>query len=154
MIVWRIAADTPAYEAHDLSGRGAQMHGGRWNRPGRAVVYASSSIALAALETLVHLNAGGLPLNRYLVAIEVPERLWAARAVLSDLPVGWDAIPEGRVSLDLGDAWLRGAASAVLQVPSVVVPEEFNVLINPMHPDAGSIKAVKRRAWRYDGRVG
>ncbi len=151
--VWRIAADTPRFEAHDLSGLGAQLHGGRWNRPGRPVVYAASSVALACLETLIHLNAAGLPLNRYLVRIDIPDALWAARRELKGPPTGWDAIPEGRVSLDLGDAWLRAADSAVLVVPSVVVPEEMNVLLNPLHADARLLSANKLRAWRYDGRL-
>jgi RES domain-containing protein len=154
--LWRIAIDAREYEAHDLSGKGAETTGGRWNRPGRPVVYAASSIALACLETVVHLNAGGLPLNRFLVRIDVPDGVWAARQVRSqgDLPVGWDAIPEGKVSLDLGDAWLQSEATALLVVPSVVVPEEPNVLINPRHPHARRLRASKLRAWRYDGRLG
>jgi RES domain-containing protein len=69
------------------------------------------------------------------------------------LPVGWDAIPEGRVSVDVGSAWLNAAASALACVPSVVVPEEFNILVNPKHPDAASIRARKVRRWLYDGRL-
>lgn len=153
--LWRIAADTARYEAHDLSGQGAELHGGRWNRPGRAVVYAASSIALACLETIVHLNQGGLPLNRFLVRLDVPDELWAARRSLApaDLPVGWSAVPEGKVSLDVGDAWLRRGEPALLAVPSVIVPEEFNLLINPAHPQAARIRAHKLRPWHYDGRV-
>lgn len=153
--VWRIGSDTPTYEADDLSGKGAERSGGRWNRPGRPVVYAASSIALACLETMVHLNQGGLPLNRYLVRIEVPQGIWAQRRTLKavDLPVGWNAIPEGKVSLDAGDAWLKNGAEAILLVPSVVVPEESNALINALHPDAKQIKATKIRPWLYDGRI-
>lgn len=152
--VWRIATDTPAYVADDLSGAGAERTGGRWNSPGRAVVYASSSIALACLETIVHLNAGGLPLNRFLVRIDVPQDVWRRREQRSPdtLPVGWTAIPEGRVSIDAGNAWLDAARSAVLVVPSVIVPEETNVLVNPRHPDAARLRAAKLRPWQYDGR--
>ena len=75
--VWRIATDTPNYEADDLSGAGAKATGGRWNEKGMAVVYASETRALACLETFVHLNAGGLPLNRYLVAITISDVIWA-----------------------------------------------------------------------------
>jgi RES domain-containing protein len=152
--LWRIAADTPLWEAHELSGKGAELHGGRWNRPGRAVVYTSSSISLACLETMVHLGQHGLPLNRFLVAVEVPPDLWRARRILepAKLPVGWSSIPEGKVSLDLGDAWLTSCDSALLCVPSVIVPEEFNVLINVTHPDASRTVAKKVRPWHYDGR--
>lgn len=153
--VWRIATDTPTYEAHDLSGKGAEMNGGRWNRVGHPVVYASSNIALACLETVVHLNQAGLPLNRFLVRIDVPDGVWAARRILgvADLAVGWSAIPEGKVSLDAGDAWLLAGNPAVLLVPSAIVPEEFNVLINARHSDAGVINAIKLRPWLYDSRV-
>lgn len=155
MRLWRIAADTPAYEAHDLSGKGAESTGGRWNRAGRPAVYASGTVALAALETFVHLNAHALPLNRFLVAIDVPPSVWQHRRVFraQDLPVGWTATPEGVVTLDAGDAWLREARCAVLVVPSVVVPEEWNVVINPLHPQARRIKARKVRPWHYDRRM-
>lgn len=155
VVLWRIATDTPEYEAHDLGGKGAEKTGGRWNRPGRPVVYSASSVALACLETVVHLNAAGLPLNRFLVRIEVPDELWQARRTLTpaDLPVGWSAIPEGKVSLDIGDGWLQDARTALLAVPSVIVPEESNVLINPLHPQAAGIHAAKVRPWFYDQRL-
>ena len=155
MVLWRIATDTREYEAHDLSGKGAERTGGRWNRPGRPVVYTASSVALACLETVVHLNAGDLPLNRFLVRIEVPDELWQARRTLTPaaLPVGWSAIPEGRVSLDAGDRWLHEVSTVLLEVPSVIVPEEFNALINPLHPDARLIRAAKVRPWFYDQRL-
>lgn len=153
--LWRIASDTPQWEAHDLSGKGAQASGGRWNRPGRPMLYCAGSIALAALETVVHLETDDLPLNRFLVAMEVPDEVWAARTVHSaaTLPVGWTARPEGKVSLDIGDAWLAGGASALLQLPSVIVPEEHNVLVNPRHADAARCQSRKLRAWFFDERL-
>lgn len=153
-VLWRIAADTLTYGADDLSGQGALIAGGRWNDIGSPVVYLSSSIALAALETLVHLGASGLPLNRYLVRIDVPDSIWNKRQVVSDPPIGWDAIPPSRTSIHAGEAWLRSRASALLEVPSVVVPEEHNVLLNPAHPAAKSIVAIKVRKWQYDPRTG
>ena len=90
MILWRIATDTKTYESDDLSGTGAKSSGGRWNAPGDAVVYTSETQALACLETVVHLNAGGLPLNRILVAITIPAAIWAAARTetQASLPVG------------------------------------------------------------------
>lgn len=152
--LWRIATDTPKYTADDLSGAGAKASGGRWNRPGNAVLYTAGTRALACLETVVHFNAGGLPLNRYLVEIQVPAADYEARTQASaSLPVGWDAIPEAKVSLDYGDAWLAGGATLLLEVPSVIVPEEFNLLINPAHPHAKNVKATKVRKWTYDARL-
>ena len=153
--LWRIAADTPGYEADDLSGAGARITGGRWNAPGSAVVYTSGSIALACLETVVHFNAGGLPFNRYLVAIDIPDPVWAAARLetSASLPIGWDADPAGRVSIGLGTGWIASGASALLIVPSIIVPEEINILINPVHPDASGITAGKVRKWTYDPRL-
>lgn len=155
MILWRIATDTKSYEADDLSGTGAKISGGRWNAEGDAVVYASESRALACLETIVHLNAGGLPLNRYLVSVTIPDAVWAqARTeTVASLPVGWDADPAGRASIAFGTAWLRSAVTALLRVPSVIVPEECNVLINPLHPDSSAVVAAKVRRWLYDPRL-
>lgn len=153
--LWRIATDTPDYTADDLGGKGAEISGGRWNRKGTRVLYTSTTIALACLETIVHLNAGGLPLNRYLVEIIIPPAAWKARTVASpsDLPVGWDAEPAGKISLDYGMGWLSSRKTLLLQVPSVIVPEEANVLINPAHPGATRITATKRRRWLYDPRL-
>jgi RES domain-containing protein len=153
--VWRIAADSPRYPADDLSGAGAKASGGRWNAAGRAVLYASTTRALACLETVVHLNAGGLPLNRYLVEIAIPAGVWAAarRETASSLPVGWDAEPASLTSVAFGNAWLDEKAAALLVVSSVIVPEEFNVLIDPSHPDATGIRGRKLRKWLYDPRL-
>jgi len=151
---WRIGTDTPTYAADDASGSGAKITGGRWNRKGTPMVYAASTIALACLETLVHLGAGGLPLNRYLVRLDIPEDVWEAaqRYSAASAPVGWDAVPAGKSSLDAGEAWLATGASALLLVPSIVVPEECNVLVNPTHPDAAALKWSKVRRWLYDAR--
>jgi RES domain-containing protein len=153
--VWRIATDTKSYEANDLSGAGAKNTGGRWNAAGDPLVYASETQALACLETVVHLNAGGLPLNRYLVSVTIPAAVWADARMETpgSLPVGWDADPSGRASIQFGAAWIRSMVSALLRVPSVIVPDEYNVLINPLHPDSRAIVAVKIRKWLYDPRL-
>jgi RES domain-containing protein len=153
--VWRIATDTPDYGADDLSGKGAEKTGGRWNRKGTPLLYFSTSIALACLETLVHI-AGGmpLPLNRYLVCVAISPKAWQKRVVFEPTAnVGWDAEPPGLVSIDWGTQWARSADSLLAEVPSVIVPEESNVLINPAHAGAARLKARKLRQWRYDLRL-
>ena len=154
-VVWRIATDTRLYEADDLTGAGAKTTGGRWNEAGAGLVYASETRALACLETVVHLKAFGLPLNRYLVEVVIPDDIWSAAQVESkaSLPVGWDADPAGRASIQLGTGWIRSLRSAVLVVASVIAPEETNVLINPAHPDSHRITASKIRRWLYDPRL-
>jgi RES domain-containing protein len=154
--LWRIATDTADYGSDDLMGKGAQVTGGRWNRKGVPMIYASTSIALACLETLVHLKGGlPLPLNRYLVRIDLPQASWDARTVFDPAAhVGWDAEPPGLVSLDWGTHWTQGRSSVLAQVPSIVVPEEPNVLIHSRHPDLVGLTATKVRKWTYDPRLG
>ena len=151
----RIAADTAEYPADDLSGGGAEATGGRWNARGHAVLYTSTTRALACLETVVHLNAGGLPLNRYLVEIAISDPVWSAarRETQASLPVGWDAEPASLTSIRFGTDWLAAKRSVLLVLPSAIVPEEFNVLINPAHPDAAGITSAKIRKWLYDPRL-
>jgi RES domain-containing protein len=150
--VWRIAVEAPTHAANDLSGTGARMTGGRWNSKGTPVVYSAANIALATLETVYYLSGGGLPFNRYLVRIDIPDAVWAARQVLDPLPGGWDAIPAGMTARTAGDAWIASGATALLLVPSVIVPDEYNVLINPQHGDAAAIVATTLKRWIYDPR--
>ena len=82
--IWRIAVDAPNYLADDLSGEGAKRSGGRWNRCGLPVVYCASNVSLCVLETIVHIQTDDLPLNRYLVEVNIPDALWKSRLVLED----------------------------------------------------------------------
>ncbi len=119
------------------------------------MVYASDSRSLACMETVVHLSGGdSLPLNRYLVEVSIPIAVWKSRIELDPADhVGWDAEPPGRVSMDWGTAWVQGKTTLLARVPSVIVPEENNILINPWHPDVAKIAAVKIRRWTYDQRL-
>ena len=125
MIVWRIAASTPDFSAEDLSGGGAAATGGRWNPVGIPVLYCASTISLAYLETLVHMNlAGPMPRNRFKIEIEIPDTSWAARLIASahasTFPRDWNAHPVAGGSVEYGEKWLLGAAGLVLVVPSLV----------------------------------
>lgn len=152
MNLWRIAAETRRYAADDLSGKGAALRPGRWNDEGHPVVYAALTPALAVLETVAHIDDGGLPLNRFLVRIEVAEPVWQAREErrIDELPAAWSAIPAGRASVEIGSKWLAAGVSAILLVPSVIVPEERVALVNPAHPAARSIGAQVVRRFEYD----
>lgn len=138
-----------------MSGKGAASKGARWNHPGELVTYAATSISLAAWETRAQFARGAaLPWNRFLVRIDVPDDVWAARPMLSrPPPAGWNAIPEGMVSRNEGSAWLKAGTSALLAVPSVIIDEEDNILINPAHVDSVRIVASKLRRFVYDHRV-
>lgn len=160
-VLYRLASETPNYAADDLSGAGAAQTGGRWNAVGSPVVYCAHSRALAYLETLVHLLpalAAGIPppKNRCMIEIDVPNSVWSNRHVAkkdSKFPGGWNVLPVGKGSVDYGTAWLAAKTSALLVVPSIIVPEEENVLINPLHPDAKSTSAVNTGYWQFDHRL-
>lgn len=143
MRLWRIAAETREYPATDLSGAGAARHPGRWNDYNEAVVYCAPTVAMAVLETAAHVDDSGLPLNRCLVEIEVPGATWAGREEMkvAELPATWAAIPAGRASVKTGSDWLASLRSAIVIVPSVIVPEEWISLINPAHAEARAITA-------------
>ncbi len=141
--LWRIAAETRLYKADDLSGAGAAKHPGRWNEEGDAVVYASPTRALAVLETAAYIDDASLPLNRFLLRIDVPKAAWAKRQILDAAAIdpAWRPIPAGRASARLGHDWYVSNKSALLLVPSVIVEEESNVLINPKHAGVAGMTA-------------
>jgi len=150
--LWRIAAETRQYSATDLSGGGAANRPGRWNDDKEPVVYCAPAIAMAVLETAAYVDDSGLPLNRFLVEIDVPDAVWAKREEIDSakLPAAWAAIPAGRASVKVGSNWLSSLASPILLLPSVIVPEESVSLINPKHPDASKITAKVLRLFEYN----
>lgn len=154
VLLWRIAKETSDYRADDMSGAGAAKIGSRWNLAGTPVVYSASSIALAALELYMHLGAISKLRNYYLVRIAVPVDIWSARKSVDTFFIPtWGAVPPGRSSMSFGTTWVHGGSSLLLEVPSVVVPEELNVLINPKHPDAASIAVSVERPFQFDPRM-
>jgi len=146
---WRIVRET--HLAAAFSGEGAAKFGGRWNSRGVAVVYASATRALAALELLVHLNPPVF-FKCKIIGLEFEENL-VERMKPADLPADWRMEPPPVSSQRLGDAWVREDRSPVLAVPSVIVPEEFNYLLNPVHPDFKRVKLGKPRDFAFDPRL-
>lgn len=152
MKLWRIAAQTLTYTADDLSGKGAAKFPGRWNDSGEHAVYCAPTIAMAVLETAAHINDAGLPLNKFLVEIDVPDAVWANRTerLTSSVPVTWLAIPPGQASVQIGSKWLSDGATTILAVPSVIVPEEFVCVINPARCAVDGITAKVVRLFEYN----
>ena len=148
MHVYRICR--AAYGA--LDGEGARLYGGRWNSPSRPVVYTSASLALAALEYLVHLDPDLAPSDLVALTIDVPDALTVEALDVARLPAGWSAVPEHPACAGAGDAWATAAASVGLRVPAASIPEEQGVL-NPRHPDMARVAVVRRRAFSYDPRL-
>jgi RES domain-containing protein len=147
---WRIVKTR--YADHAFTGEGARLYGGRWTSPGVRVVYASSSLSLATLEILVHLQSSG-PLTYYSVCtVDFPAGLIEEIDVRA-LPETWREYPAPVELRQLGDGWIRGESSVVLKVPSVIVPEEHNYLLNPRHRDFFSLSFSEPEPFDVDSRL-
>jgi RES domain-containing protein len=144
---WRLVRRERAGDA--FSGEGARLFGGRWNSPGTAVVYTSDTLSLAALETLVHINPQ-LPLDYVAFPVEFEDALVES---LEELPSGWKNHPPPPAAQQVGNAWAKSARSAVLAVPSVLVPVQRNFLLNPAHPDFRRIRIGAAKPFAFDSRL-
>lgn len=140
----------PAYAASALSGEGARLYGGRWNPPGWRCVYAAESRALAVLELLVHLTGRSRGLTYRLLTLEVDKK---APSETPSLPSDWAAQPAGKSSQTIGLDWLKAARSPAMRVPSVLIPEEHNLLLNPAAPGFKKIRIIEEREFQLDLRL-
>lgn len=141
------------HKASAFTGEGARLNGGRWNSPGKAVVYTSSSLSLATLEVLVHLEDPEVLANLFSWAsLEIPPDMLETLQP-ETLPAGWNDHESNRISRPIGDSWLRTMRSAALAVPSVVTPGEWNYLLNPVHSDFPRIQTSPFAPFRPDPRL-
>lgn len=134
-----------------FSGIGAAKSGGRWNSPGRRAVYVSSTRSLSVLETLVHLDIGALPLSFVSIPVSFrPDQIEVLDR--SILPEHWKD-PSALELRAIGDEWLGSMRSIALQVPSVIIPQEFNFVLNPEHPKFSTIVQGSPEDFRFDPRL-
>lgn len=149
---WRLVPPRHGARQGAFSGEGARLFGGRWNTPGTALVYTSSSLSLAALETLVHADRGRFERDYVTFKLELPEALVL---MLSDrdLPDDWRARPSSEGAQRIGNAWAAAQASVALSVPSVIVPSERNYLLNPLHPRFAELVIEPPAPFRFDERL-
>jgi RES domain-containing protein len=148
--LWRIIQRKYAQEA--FSGEGSAKYGGRWNQKGTAVVYCSESVSLAQLEVLVRTQQAKDLALYVLIEARVPEELIETLPHV-DLPDDWNALPESNSTRELGTKWAAEKRSAVLGVPSVVIPSEFNFLLNPEHPNFSKIEIGIPKPVGWDPRL-
>ena len=153
MIVYRVEREKHLQTT--LSGIGASMAKGyRWNSLNTKLVYTAESRALAILEVSVHLDLSeDLPLDRFYVEIEIPDELTILEVNIEDLPVDWDSKPPTNVTQAIGDDFVIENEGAILKVPSSIVPQEFNYLINPNHPDFKKIRLINQAQMTFDSRL-
>jgi len=149
MILWRLTRRPYA----DPSGKGGEVFDARWHTRGRPVVYLAATAALALLEVRVHLELlpGSLPDDYVLMRVDAPDDVEFRAIRPGDLPDGWQESEE--LCRPFGDAWLEGAGSALLRVPSAIIEVEHNVLLNPRHPDAARVQVEEITAFRWDQRL-
>ena len=136
-----------------LDGEGARLWGGRWNEPGRPVVYTSAALSLAALEYLVHVDPDLAPTDLVALTLELPDEVATETVDAAALPTDWAHAPEPAACRALGDAWLRAGRTVALRVPAAPVPEEWNVLLDPRHADMGRVTVVGERTFWFDPRL-
>jgi RES domain-containing protein len=142
-----------ADERHPIwDGTGAALIGGRWNSPGKPVIYGSLTYSCALLEVLAHANIGRIPSTQRYVIVVVPDGVSIQIADENSLPEGWDA-ENSTPARDFGDQWLKEAKSAILIVPSVVAKLDRNALVNPIHPDAKKLIVSEPKEVIWDRRL-
>lgn len=152
MRVYRV--ERKRYLDTTLTGIGASMSEGyRWNSINTKIVYTAASRALAMLEVAVHLDLSeDLPEDRLYVEIEIPDEISIQEVSLHDLPEYWDAKPPTIVTQTIGDDFVHYNEAAILKVPSSIVPQEYNYLINPNHPDSKKILVINSSPMKFDER--
>ena len=147
---WRIVKSRHASTAFD--GEGARLYVGRWNSPGTRMVYTSSTISLAVLEVLVHLQEASLLSSYSLISADFDDT-FVERLDHSMVPDGWRTYPAPSELQRIGDEWVRSQRHAVLEVPSVIVERESNYLLNPAHPDFSSVVIGEPEPFTFDERL-
>jgi RES domain-containing protein len=153
----RLYRITPGRFAHDMTGEGARLYGGRWSPPGIPVIHTTESVALAALEFLVHQKSlSALPRDIRLVAFELDDSASITTFPLTELPPNWHHYMPPASLKEIGRAWASAAESVALRVPSAVIPQgvERNVLVNPRHPDVNLFQLLEITPFRFDERIG
>ena len=150
MIVYRLCRES---YANDLSGRGAEINGGRWNGKGTPALYTSASRALCAIEIVVHVPAGIIPKDYFMVSISIPDNEAIDTINLKNLPANWNNNPISGSTQRIGNAFLAEQKALALKVPSAIIKDEWNYIINPMHPNFKKVKIINIEPFTFDTRL-
>ena len=150
MIVYRLSR---ARFSKDLSGRGAELAGGRWNSKGTPMLYTSDSIALCTVEVAVHMPLGIVPLDYQLVHIRIPDEIEIKELPETILPEDWKSFPHSNATQVIGDEFIVAQEALVLKVPSAAVQGTYNYLVNPRHKDFNAVTIVATEPFEFDKRL-
>lgn len=150
MIVYRITKE----DHSALDGMGGLYGPGRWHKKGNLVIYTSEHASLAAWEKIVHVASfENLPNNLLLVEIEIPDRIKIQTVPQTVLTDGWDSFPFASETVNYGTSFLQAKEHLALKVPSVIIPSEYNIILNPLHPDIHFCKVISKTPFIFDKRV-
>lgn len=152
MTTHRFFRIAPNQFAHDMTGRGAELYGGRWNKKGTPAVYAAQSIALATLEKLVH-TEGIVPVEHSLMALDEVDMAEVKQFNMSDLSESWFTMANTAQSQQFAMDHLFTPGRLGILVPSIVVPEEHNLVLNPRHPKMANVRISRLRPFDLDHRL-
>ena len=150
MIVYRLANKK---HAEDLSGIGAEITGGRWNFKGTRILYTADSRALCLAEIAVHTPIGVMPKDYFLITIEIPDSTPTIQIEVESLSKDWRKFPYSKTTQDFGDNIITQNEYLLIKVPSAVVQGDYNILINPLHPDFGKIRITRKEKFDFDERL-
>jgi RES domain-containing protein len=151
MRLWRICRKP--FARKPLDGQGGLITAGRWHTPRRLIVYTSESLALASLEVLVHCDLDLMPGDFIAIEILIPSATKIVTLTQSDLPRNWRRHPAPLTLARLGNRWLDEGRTAILRVPSALVPTESNYLLNPLHPAFREFEVSRRLKFAFDERL-
>lgn len=149
MLVYRLSQRK---YAQDLSGKGAELFGGRWNNIGNAMLYTAENVALCLVEIAVHTPYGLIPKDYMLITIEIPDGSLLDLAK-EELPADWDSVPNGAATQAIGDQFIQDNQYLGIRVPSAVVKQENNILLNPAHHLMKEVKVVDVEPFEFDSRM-
>ena len=137
----------------DLSGKGAALKGASWNSPGVEIIYTALNRSLAMAEVAVHFTYATLPSDYVMIAIFIPDDTSILKLSPTDLPPDWNAFPHSISTQTIGDQFIAGHRYCLLQIPSVVIQGDYNILINPNHPEFSRIRVISAEKFPFDKRI-
>jgi RES domain-containing protein len=138
--------------AHQLTGEGAKLHGGRWNSIGTACIYTAESMSLCVLEYAANVSLHQMPASLTITVYTLPEKSWQEFS-LDKLPPNWQEIPAPAETQEWGSTKLQQTASLALKLPSVIIPSEHNYILNPLHPEFKKVRIKEILPFTFDSRI-
>ncbi len=146
-VAWKLIPKRRQGDA--FSGGGARLAPGRWNARGTRAVYLSGSFSLAVLEMLLYAGRAALTIPLVVFRVDIPEGVGVETLILEKLPANWRQQPPPESTRKLGTEWITHGAAVALRVPSVLIPDEWDVILNPAHPDFSKVRIAKPQAFRF-----